>query len=148
MNSEFKGPRPYQSEITIGRLRKRISTLIKSPRRETLSNQDECEQPASFKVSVSLKRSPPPYFRYGFATREYQRCLRAPYGGRGGETVSDVISIRPQLLCGKLSRELGRYIDSDPGASLAEMLELCNQIFAEIGAVQVAGVWTLPEVNP
>ncbi len=29
MNSEFKGPRPCQSEITIGRLRKRISKLIK-----------------------------------------------------------------------------------------------------------------------
>lgn len=58
--------------------------------------------------------------------------------------MSDVISIRPQLLCGKLSRELGRYIESDPGASPSEMLELCNQIFAEIGAVQVDGVWTLP----
>ena len=58
--------------------------------------------------------------------------------------MSDVISIRPQLLCGKLSRELGRYIESDPDASPAEMLELCNQIFAEIGAVQVDGVWTLP----
>ena len=65
--------------------------------------------------------------------------------------MSDVISIRPQLLCGKLSRELGRYIESDPDASPAEMLELCNQIFAEIGAVQVDGVWTLPaetEVKP
>jgi hypothetical protein len=73
--------------------------------------------------------------------------------------MSDVISIRRQLLCGKLSRELGRYIESDPGASPAEMLELCNQIFAEIGvelcnqifaeigAVQVDGVWTLPEVS-
>lgn len=59
-------------------------------------------------------------------------------------SMRDVISIRPQLLCGKLSRELGRYIESDPGASPAEMLELCNQIFAEIGAVQVDGVWTLP----
>lgn len=58
---------------------------------------------------------------------------------------SDVISIRPQLLCGKLSRELGRYLDSDPSASPAEMLELCHQIFAEIGAVKDAdGVWTLP----
>lgn len=57
--------------------------------------------------------------------------------------MSDVISIRPQLLCGKLSRELGRYIESDPCASPAEMLELCNQIFSEIGAVQVDGVWTL-----
>jgi hypothetical protein len=62
--------------------------------------------------------------------------------------MSDVISIRPQLLCGKLSRELGRYIESDPGASPAEMLELCNQIFAEIGAVQVDGVWTLPDEYP
>jgi hypothetical protein len=61
------------------------------------------------------------------------------------EAMSDVISIRPQLLCGKLSRELGRYIENDPGASPAEMLELCNQIFAEIGAVQVDGVWTLPD---
>lgn len=57
---------------------------------------------------------------------------------------NDVISIRPQLLCGKLSRELGRYIKTFPSASPAEMLELCNQIFAEIGAVQVDGVWSLP----
>ena len=58
---------------------------------------------------------------------------------------SKVLSIRPQLLCGKLSRELGAYINSDPGASPAEMLELCNQVFAEIGAVQIDGVWTLPD---
>lgn len=59
---------------------------------------------------------------------------------------SDVISIRPQLLCGKLSRELGRYIEGDPSASPEEMLELCNQVFREIGAVQDAeGVWSLPD---
>ena len=59
---------------------------------------------------------------------------------------NDVISIRPQLLCGKLSRELGRYIESDPSASPEEMLELCNQIFREIGAAQDAdGVWSLPD---
>lgn len=57
-----------------------------------------------------------------------------------------VISIRPQLLCGQLARELGRYIESDPSASPEEMLELCNQIFEEIGAVKNAdGVWELPE---
>ncbi len=59
---------------------------------------------------------------------------------------NDVISIRPQLLCGKLSRELGRYIEGDPSASPEEMLELCNQVFREIGAVQDAdGVWSLPD---
>lgn len=57
---------------------------------------------------------------------------------------NDVISIRPQLLCGTLSRELGRYIKTFPSASPAEMLEVCNQIFAEIGAVQIDGVWSLP----
>lgn len=58
----------------------------------------------------------------------------------------NVISIRPNLLCGKLSRELGRYIEGDPSASPEEMLELCNQIFQEIGAVKDSdGVWSLPE---
>jgi len=59
---------------------------------------------------------------------------------------NEVLSIRPQLLCGKLARELGRYIEGDPSASPEKMLELCNQIMADIGAVKDAdGVWTLPQ---
>lgn len=57
-----------------------------------------------------------------------------------------VISIMPQLLCGKLSRDLGRFLEGDPNASPAAMLEQCNQILREIGAVQDAdGVWRMPE---
>lgn len=57
-----------------------------------------------------------------------------------------VISMMPQLLCGKLARDLGRFLDGDPNATPEKMLDQCEQILGEIGAVKDAdGVWRMPD---
>lgn len=58
----------------------------------------------------------------------------------------NVLSIRPQLLCRKLVREIDNFLEDKPGATPQEMLGMCNDILTEIGALQDAnGVWSFPE---
>lgn len=56
-----------------------------------------------------------------------------------------VISIVPQLLCRKLARDLGHFLDGEPSATPSQMLEACEEILGEIGAEKDAnGVWRMP----
>lgn len=57
-----------------------------------------------------------------------------------------VISMMPQLLCKQLARDLGKFLDGAPDASPEKMLDQCEKIMQEIGAVKDEnGVWRLPE---
>lgn len=57
---------------------------------------------------------------------------------------TNVISIEPQLLCGKLARTIGKYLEADKSVRPSDMLNICEKLLTEIGAEQGAdGVWRM-----